>query len=97
MVRKSVMQNSSLMLNLVFLHNQRKVNVMAILRQVFDNKHGADSPEQLQRELLYQLYRSNELTERTRRNTAILVNWLVALPFLFAAFWVMVVILGLAM
>jgi len=89
-VRKSVMQNSSLMLNLVFLHNQRKVNVMAILRQVFDNKHGADSPEQLQRELLYQLYRSNELT-------AILVNWLVALPFLFAAFWVMVVILGLAM
>jgi len=88
------MQNSSLMLNLVFLHNQRKVNVMAILRQVFDNKHGADSPEQLQRD---QLYRSNELTERTRRNTAILVNWLVALPFLFAAFWVMVVILGLAM
>jgi hypothetical protein len=49
-------------------------------REIFDRDHAFQKPEELQLEILYQLYRSNSMVEKLADNLRLIVNVFIVLP-----------------
>lgn len=49
-------------------------------REQFDVQYSEVSTEDIQKEILYNLKLSNEISEKTRANTQSLITWLIVIP-----------------
>jgi len=52
------------------------------MREKFDNEYGDMDSGAIQKELLYQAFRSNGIAEKTRYNVSNLFTWLVVVPII---------------
>ena len=57
-------------------------------REIFDRDHAFQKPEELQLEILYQLYRSNTYNERISDNLKLIVNVFIVLPLILAILFI---------
>ena len=57
-------------------------------REIFDRDHAFQKPEELQLEILYQLYRSNTYNERISENLKLIVNVFIVLPLVLAILFI---------
>lgn len=57
-------------------------------RQIFDRDHAFQKPEELQLEILYQLHRSNSITEKMSENLRMIVNVFIVLPLVLALVYI---------
>lgn len=52
------------------------------MREKFDNEYGEMDSTAIQKELLYQAFRSNSIAEKTNDNVRSLYLWLVVIPII---------------
>ena len=60
------------------------------MRKKFNEEYGSKSSDEIQKEILYQLLRSNSIAEKTRSNTSTLITWLVLIPIIMGSIlWIL--------
>ena len=53
---------------------------MSAMRETFDKEYADKDSLEIQKELLYQAFRSNSMLDKTNRNVKGLYTWLVVVP-----------------
>lgn len=57
-------------------------------KEIFERDHGFQKPEELQLEILYQMYRLNDITENIKDNLKLIVNVFIVIPLILAVLWI---------
>lgn len=59
------------------------------MRDKFNDDYANSTDIEIQKEILYQLLKSNSISEKTRENTSTLIIWLIVIPIIAGALiWV---------